>query len=369
MVRDIELRLDITDSCNLRCIMCHLAGQDQTSRQMSLQEFKRIAGTTLSRVNVLFLSWAAEPLLNRELPAILSCARAAGVPCVVMVSNLTLLTAELARALVKNGLSRLNISIDAADPALYAIIRQRDALAEVLKNVRLIQDIKKEQHTGYPRLAFNMVLLKMNLPQIIPLIDCAAGLGVNELNCSEISVPERYNMSGAQAPLKGLLPTFNLRDEIPDFTDETVRTTLAEAFAYASSKGVLLTAPGRFTGSPEKGLRSRFNRIWYIFQKARRFPVRSIIHFALAYVKNIFKIRRAYCSYPWRQMVISSGGNVGPCCVWDENAPLGTVAAQSLSDIWQDTPFKQLRKDCADNHPPLVCKQCTRVRSRVRHGL
>src|SRR5271157_2780706 len=157
LIRDIELRIDITNSCNLRCIMCHQPYRDMDVRVMSLETFKRITEDILGRVNVLFLSWTTEPLLNKELPQIIQYAKKKGVPCITLATNLTLLTDNLAAAFVGNGLDRINISIDAADQKLYALIRQRDCLSLVLENIRRIQAFKIKSHCRFPHIALNMV--------------------------------------------------------------------------------------------------------------------------------------------------------------------------------------------------------------------
>jgi radical SAM protein with 4Fe4S-binding SPASM domain len=369
MIRDIELRLDITNSCNLRCIMCHLPYEHKPARAMSVEEFKQATAGIMHRVNILFLSWVTEPLLNKNLPEIIAYGRACKVPCITLVSNLTLLTGELAEVFVDNGPHRINVSIDAADPQLYGIIRQRDCLKKVIENVRRIQDLKKTRHRRFPVIAFNMVLLKMNLSQLHPMIDLCVSLGIDELNLSVISVPSRYDDRSARFALKGLPPDFNLHDEVVDVTEEPSATLLKNAITEAESKGIVVSVPGRFSLMPQSGIAKRAATARYFICKAAHFPFPSIAHIGLSYVKNFLSARRAFCSYPWRQMVVTAEGEVLPCCVWDETIPLGKISDSSLDAIWNGSAVKELRERLSRGSPPELCRNCERARSKKRHGI
>jgi radical SAM protein with 4Fe4S-binding SPASM domain len=369
MIRDIELRLDITNSCNLRCIMCHLPYEHKPATFMSTEEFKQATAGIMNRVNILFLSWVTEPLLNKNLPEILAYASECKVPCVTLVTNLTLLTDDLIAAFVNGGLHRINVSIDAADPHLYSIIRQRDCYDKVIENVRRIQDFKKKRHRRFPIIAFNMVLLKMNLGQIHPMIDLCASLGVGELNFSVISIPIRYNDRHARFGLKGLPPEFNLHSETIDASGEPAASVLKTAFADAESKNIVISVPGRFSLISQRGVRRYTAMARYIAAKAAHFPLRSIVHFGLSYVKNYCNTRWAICSYPWRQLVVTAEGEVMPCCHWNEAIPLGKISDTSLSAIWKGPALKEMRRQLFKGSPPGLCSSCMRGRSKKRHGL
>jgi len=369
MIRDIELRVDISNSCNLRCIMCHQPYLDKEVRMMSLETFKRITDGIIKRVNVLFLSWTTEPLLNKELPDIIRFAKKNGVPCISLVTNLTLLTDNLVAAFVDNGIDRLNVSIDAVDPKLYAVIRQKDCLSEVLENVKKIQAFKRKSRSRFPHIALNMVLLKMNLPQLIPMIECARSLCINELNYSDISVPTRYDGASTDRRLQGLPASFNLHDQKVDFGDPVVQNLLQQAAQRAEEKGILLSFPGIFTIGHHGGYQKYVTRALYSLKKSSCFPLRSMVHLALSYVK-IRRIKNsAYCSFPWRQMVITAEGEALPCCVWDDRNALGNIRLDRLIDIWNGETYRRLRRELSSGIAPKVCKACVRARSSVRQGI
>jgi radical SAM protein with 4Fe4S-binding SPASM domain len=369
LIRDIELRIDITNSCNLRCIMCHQPYRDMDVRVMSFETFKRITEDILARVNILFLSWTTEPLLNKELPQIIQYAKKKGVPCITLATNLTLLTDNLAAAFVGNGLDRINISIDAADQKLYALIRQRDCLSLVLENIKKIQEFKIKFHCRFPHIALNMVLLKMNLSQIIPMIDCAESFGIRELNCSDISIPSRYNDQKIDQQLIGLSSSFNLFDQKIETADLAIQTLFRRAAKHAKEKKVLLTLPGMFSQYGLSRFPKNLARGLYSLQKSACFPTRSMMHLALAYIKIRLIKKGAFCSFPWRQIVVTAEGEVMPCCVWDNKNAIGNINPERLIDIWNGAMFNRLRKELASGTVQGQCRTCNRARSFVRQGI
>jgi radical SAM protein with 4Fe4S-binding SPASM domain len=368
MLRDLELRLDITNCCNLHCIMCHWYYDGSSSHTMSLDEFKQATEGILRRVNVLFLSWTAEPLLNKELPAIIAYARRSKVPCITLVTNLTMLTEEIADAFVNNGLHRINVSIDAADPKLYAVIRQQDRFAKVIENLRRIQQLKKKRRSRFPIIALNTVLLKMNIAQLNPLIDLCANLEITELNCSTISIPKRYDDRNTRFEFKGLPPDFNLHDEMIDLTDDSVKKNLASALRYAQSKGIVFTIANRFDILSKRGIPRRIELARFAIRKMGHFPFRSIAYSGLSYAKNFFTMSRVFCSYPWRQLVVTAKGEVGPCCMANETLSLGKMSDAPLADIWKGEALKKIRDQLSKGTPPELCRTCVRGRSKTRHG-
>ena len=80
-------------------------------------------------------------------------------------------------------------------------------------------------------------------------------------------------------------------------------------------------------------------------------------------------MRAAYCSYPFRQIVLTAGGEVFPCCVWETRESLGSIHSSTLKEIWKGAPFSGLRKKMLHGELPRLCIPCNRVNSKKRHGV
>ncbi|MGE2816481.1 GTP 3',8-cyclase MoaA [Mycobacterium heidelbergense] len=131
-----DLRVSLTDRCNLRCSYCMPAeGLDwlpgeQLLRADELTRLMRIAVTRLGITSVRFTG--GEPLLARHLEEVV--AAAAGLrprPEISLTTNGVGL-ARRAAALVEAGLDRVNISLDTVHRARFAAITRRDRLGDVL---------------------------------------------------------------------------------------------------------------------------------------------------------------------------------------------------------------------------------------------
>jgi cyclic pyranopterin phosphate synthase len=132
----IDLRVSLTDRCNLRCNYCMPAeGLDwlpgeQLLRPDELARLMHIAVTRLGITSVRFTG--GEPLLSRHLEEVI--ATAAGLrprPEISLTTNGVGL-ARRAAALARAGLDRVNVSLDSVNPDHFAAITRRDRLADVL---------------------------------------------------------------------------------------------------------------------------------------------------------------------------------------------------------------------------------------------
>lgn len=131
-----DLRVSLTDRCNLRCNYCMpeeglnwLPGH-QLLQPDELARLLRIAVVRLGVTSVRFTG--GEPLLARHLEEVI--AAAAGLtprPEISLTTNGVGL-ARRAAALAAAGLDRVNISLDSVNPAHFAAITRRDRLDDVL---------------------------------------------------------------------------------------------------------------------------------------------------------------------------------------------------------------------------------------------
>jgi GTP 3',8-cyclase len=131
-----DLRVSLTDRCNLRCSYCMPAeGLDwlpgeRLLRIDELARLLRIAVTRLGITNIRFTG--GEPLVSRHLEeAIAAAAALRPRPEIALTTNgIGLL--RRATALKAAGLDRVNVSLDTVDPERFARITRRDRLSDVL---------------------------------------------------------------------------------------------------------------------------------------------------------------------------------------------------------------------------------------------
>jgi radical SAM protein with 4Fe4S-binding SPASM domain len=69
------------------------------------------------------------------------------------------------------------------------------------------------------------------------------------------------------------------------------------------------------------------------------------------------------CSFPWVNMTVTWDGDVVPCCFdYNKKLVLGNASVSSLSEIWNDSPMKNLRREFIGNNVsnPL-CRNCGKL--------
>ena len=149
----LNLRVSITQRCNLNCSYCHGEGQLKSSLEMSPQEIAEIvraaAELGANRIKIT----GGEPLVRSDVPLILR--QISSVPYITdlsLVTNGTLLTDELAEELKREGLRRLNINIPSIEPKTYARLTGGD----LSKAIRGVEAAKK---AGLYPIKINMVAL------------------------------------------------------------------------------------------------------------------------------------------------------------------------------------------------------------------
>ena len=131
-----DLRISLTDRCNLRCTYCMPAeGLDWLPRAelLSGDEIIRLTRIAVTRLGVTEVRLTGgEPLLRPGLPGLV--ARIAALrprPEVSLTTN-GIALARLAEPLREAGLDRLNVSLDTLSPPVFKQLTRRDRLGDVL---------------------------------------------------------------------------------------------------------------------------------------------------------------------------------------------------------------------------------------------
>src|SRR5881392_2085196 len=132
-----NLRISVTDRCNLRCTYCMPEDVVFLDRAelLSFEEiahFVRVAAPLgIDKIRLT----GGEPLMRRDLPRLVRLLAAIdGIRDLGMTTN-GILLADQAQALYDAGLRRINISLDTLDPERFRQITRRDGLDKVIAGI------------------------------------------------------------------------------------------------------------------------------------------------------------------------------------------------------------------------------------------
>jgi cyclic pyranopterin phosphate synthase len=151
-----DLRVSLTDRCNLRCNYCMPAeGLDwlPTDQTLTDDEVVRLITIGVERLGIREVRFTGgEPLLRRGLVDIVARTHALGVETSLTTNALGL--SRTAQALADAGLDRINASIDSVRPETFATITRRDRLADV------VAGLEAAKAAGLGPVKLNAVLLR-----------------------------------------------------------------------------------------------------------------------------------------------------------------------------------------------------------------
>jgi cyclic pyranopterin phosphate synthase len=131
-----DLRVSLTDRCNLRCAYCMPPeGLDWLPKPALLtdDEVIRLVGLAVTRLGIRQVRFTGgEPLLRRGLPGIVAAAAALRPRPEISLTTNGIGLDRLARPLAAAGLDRVNVSLDTLRPDRFARLAHRDRLDDVL---------------------------------------------------------------------------------------------------------------------------------------------------------------------------------------------------------------------------------------------
>lgn len=170
-----NLRISVTDRCNLRCTYCMpeevtFLDKHELLTFEEITSFVRIvAPLGIDKIRLT----GGEPLLRRDLARLVSMIVAIpGIKDVGLTTN-GLLLAHQAQSLFDAGLRRINVSLDALDPGRFRQLTRRDGLDQV------IEGILAAKSAGFEPVKVNAVAIRgVTEHEVIPLAQFAREHGL-----------------------------------------------------------------------------------------------------------------------------------------------------------------------------------------------
>jgi MoaA/NifB/PqqE/SkfB family radical SAM enzyme len=313
-----SLYLETTSRCNSLCKTCILTfGGREPQKDLGWPEFRRVVDRFPALDRVL-LHGIGEPLLNAELPAMITYLKARGAT-VIFNSNVITLGRRRGAALIDAGLDELRVSLDATTPETYARVRGVNAFTKVIDNLEAFARLRRDRAARRPRVSLWFTALRDNIdeiPGLVPLAVRAAAAGIH----LQRLVYNGLGLATAEQSLYGRLQE-----------RESALIQATEEAAHAA--GLEFSASG--ATSPEVSL----------------IPVQGDRPWSA-------------CRRPWTLAYVTVHGNVLPCCIapWItahyDGIILGNLFEQTLEEVWWGDRYLRFRNDLQTDSPPEPCRGC-----------
>jgi len=162
-----NLRISVTDRCNIRCFYCMPEeGVKFFDRHdvLSFEEIERFVRASVPLGITKLRLTGGEPLLRRDLPELIrKLVAIPGIRDIALTTNAVLLE-QYAVPLREAGLRRLNIHLDTLDREKFKQITRRDDLPKVMAG------IDAAVNAGFEKIKINVVAVKGLIePDIVPM--------------------------------------------------------------------------------------------------------------------------------------------------------------------------------------------------------
>ncbi len=282
-----------TGRCNSRCVSCDWwkrSGADD----LTLDEIRGLADELPRLGTRLVVFSGGEPLLRPEVFDAAALFRERGATLHLLTSGILL---ERLADRVGRQFSRVCVSLDAVDSALYAQVRGVDALATVARGIARLR-------CTAPSVAISArsTLHRANFRQLPRLIEYAHTLGVE--NISFLAADVSSLGFGREAPPDPSALRLTAQ-EVGEF--EAIVDRAVEVYARDFESGFVAESPERLRRLP---------RYYAALNGAAPFP-------------------GVTCHAPWVSAVVEANGAVRPCFFHDaignvREAPLETIVTRNL---------------------------------------
>ena len=314
------LYLETTNRCNLLCETCPRTFEDlEPPADMSWDLFTRIVDQ-FPKVERVVLHGVGEPMMVRELPQMVRYLKDRGI-YVLFNTNGTLLNLRKGKELIDAGLDELRVSLDAAEPAAFKIVRGLDMVDRIVSNVREFTAMQRDGNLTLPRVSLWLTGLRETVAQLPAFVRLAHDLGVTEVYLQRL-----VYFAGGQGLARAESSLF-----ARGHADETAMIHQAEQLAQ--ELGIRFNA----SGATEPGTslqRKTADQPWSL------------------------------CRRPWTLMYFTANGRALPCCIAPfsmrgyDSFTLGDATQQTLREIWNGPQYREFRRALLSEHPKPSCANC-----------
>lgn len=351
--RQLTLRLDLINKCNLRCVMCHYSNEDFAKRpvqRIAPDQFFGFFDSIAPVTRDVVLSCGDEPLMSPHFETIVR-EIAARDPEVRMrfCTNGMLMSEKIAHAIIDANIYMVMFSFDGVASETLHRIRVGSDFKRILQNVVRLKRLRDARGGPRPRFVFNYVMLDSNIHEAPLFVEVARRLGADYIDFRHVVPFDFYDIEHEM--LEHDKPKYNY-----------YRTRIAEA---ARASGLEVYLPDEFetsgvhdpAGDPQASL-AEFNSVLQGLGEppTTNGETRGREHTAESDA-IIPDAAHFFCERPFQEAMIYNQRDVFPC-PWHREK-MGTLDGKTtLQEIFFGENFRRVRRAMLDPQGAPGCSHC-----------
>ena len=342
----VNLNLNLTRRCNLKCVMCeqhrHDSGPTGLSwydpqRELPLAAWINLLDQVAAFRPRLYLT-GGEPTLYPHFPEFLQEAKQRGL-VVHLQTNGTLLD-RLADLLVAQGVEMVTVSMDGPAEVHNAIRGQREAFEKTCAGVKALVAARDRRRSPGPIILINCVISKASLDTLDQLVPLAHDLGADILQIQHTIFNAAANVRRHN---RALSPEFAAAQGL-----DLAPPSIPDGEFYESE--ITPADLPQLLAKLQEARRLAQDRLRLLFLP--NLPVALLEPYYLDLAHPFPQV----CNALWKGCRILPDGTVSPCL----HLVAGNIAAQPFQEIWNGPRMRRLRQVISRRLFPGCARCCSR---------
>lgn len=319
-----SIQLNPTNRCNLECRFCWQRTNDEIDySEVSDERYADLIQEAKSLgVKEIEITGGGEPMMRKGLVMRLIEEVKNQDINGKLITNGTEFEERDLKKLVNSGWDEIVFSVDGTEETHNYLRQVEDCFQETISSMKKLNAIRNEN----PEMTLHMVLCKENYNEIVDVLKIASNSG-----CENFFIE----------PMVTLAFDTDMGKKLKMNNEETEKglENIEETKKRAERTGI-----NHNLGDLKKEIIERTNEM------------EEVIGEEVEEKGKNGNIEDAACFEPWYNMIIRPEGDVGPCCMFDNQGP--NIKNNSLESIWFGEYFKTLRKKMKEHEMLSFCSKC-----------
>jgi len=179
-----EATVEVSNLCNLNCVLCPTPKLKRTKGIMNLDDFETIMNKLPSSIKTIRFNWAGEPLTNREVFKMVDYANSSGKK-IHISTNAMLLDRFEPEELCIDDKNSVAVCLDGADKETHEAFRRNSDFEKTIENIKYL----RKHFAG--KMILQTIVWKGTWDKCSDLVQLGGELGADEIHFRYLSLTMR----------------------------------------------------------------------------------------------------------------------------------------------------------------------------------